>query len=257
MPDIIKLRDENDPKDSLEGLAYYGPASTLAAIEAKLRADAKGAVDHKKLTVFTHVATNLKFRIGPMGRQAHETWMALRFMEEAQHRDSGAARAGAPLVRDRSDIHLLTSAVWTEDGIRLTDELARFLMDNDAYGPSTYAMLETASLLNPPRQALVGEIQKMWGANAVNFIFWRVLEKAGMFKVVIDRLAGNPEEQAAAAKELRKVEYTLAFWEAGFNTKEIAQDMELDTYDRHKYDPEEREFDDLEEEDGEGAGVPA
>jgi hypothetical protein len=206
------------------------PASTLAEIEARLKQAASGQVDIASLAVFEHGATGLRFRVGPMSRPSHEKWLNLRFVEEEQHRQSGGAEKEAPFIRKRSDEFLLAQAVWTEDGQRLPDALAKLLMEGEGFGPSTYGLLEAATARNPPRGALLNEVIQMWGATTTNMIFWRVCREAGLFDVLLDRLAGNPEEQAKASRQLKKVEETLTFWEGAFECERIAIESGFEAY---------------------------
>lgn len=207
-------------------------ASTLDAIEARLKEIANGPTDISALQVVEHKATGLRFRVGPMKRANHEAWFNLRYFEEKQHADIGAREAGAPLQRDRSDLYLLQHAVWTEDGQKLTEPNARLLLDGEGFGPSTYALCEAAAHHNPPREAVVAALAQVWGASASNIVFWRVLKEAGLFKMLLDRFEGTPEEREVAEREIAKVTGTLEFWEAAFEADRAAAEMDVGVYDR-------------------------
>src|SRR6476646_9774996 len=137
-------------------------ASALAEIEELLAKYESGTTDVSKLPVVEHSSTGLRFRVGPMDRAGHEAWHNLRYLEERQYQQSGAEENGAPFIRKRSDEYLLTHAVWSEEGKLLPDRLAKALMSGS--GPAVFAVLEAAAAQNPPREAMVDEIQKLWAA---------------------------------------------------------------------------------------------
>lgn len=172
-----------------------------------------------------------------MKRPDHEAYHSLRFLEDEQHRESGAFEKGAPLLRTRSDEFLLCHAVWTEDGNLLTPALASLLMNGSRFGPSTFLLIDAAQEQNPPRGVLVSEISRIWGASTVNLIFWRVCREMGLFKILLDRMAGNEEERAYAEREIEKVEATLNFWEAGFECEAVATQAGMETYTRFGLKP--------------------
>lgn len=167
-----------------------------------------------------------------MKRADHEAWHALRFIENVQHQESGAEEKNAPQTRPQSDRFLLEHAVFDDGGTLLPNGVVTLLMDGAGFGPSTYALLDSAAAQNPPRAMLVNELAKIWGATTTNLIFMRVLKEAGLFKLLLDRLAGDETERAFAESELSKVEETLLFWEAAFEADQQAKDYDLETYEK-------------------------
>lgn len=208
-------------------------ASTLSEIEARLRALNEGPDDVSDLTVIEHKASKLLFHVGPMTRIEHETWTNLLFFEEQQWRENGGDKTNAPILRARSDAYLLRNAVWTEDGQKLTDELAELLLNLRRFGPSTTALIEAAHGFNPPRAQMVWALQQCFGANQAFLVIVRVLKEMGLFKLLLDRVVGDESEKEFAAREIQKVEEALIFFEAIFEAQDAAKEMEIETYDQY------------------------
>ncbi len=205
-------------------------ASTLDQIAARLKEINEGTQDTSKLPVVSHEASGLSFRVGPMARADYEAWQNLKTLENLQHETGGGAKNGAPQNRDKSDAFLLCHAAFSESGEKLTAELAKLLLDGPGFGPSTHILCEAAAKENPPRAQLIGEMEILMNATACNLVFWRVVKRCGLDKMLLDRLAGDEEERAFAEKEIGKVESTLVFWEAQLSAEKAAEIMESEIY---------------------------
>lgn len=208
-------------------------ASTLSEIEARLRELNDGPNDVSDLVVIEHKASKLLFHVGAMTRVEYDTWTNLRLFEEAQWRDGGGEKSGAPILYPRADAYLLCNAVWTQDGQKLTEELVQMLLDGKRFGPSTSAVIAAAHGANPPRAQMVWALQQCFGANQAFLVIVRVLEKMGLFKLLLDSVAGDGPEKEFALREIGKVEETLIFFEAIFQAQEAAKEMDIETYEKY------------------------
>lgn len=209
-------------------------ASTLEEMAARLAEIENGASDFSQLPVVLHEASRLSFRVGPMSREDYDAWQNLKALESLQHESSGAAKSKAPLNRDKSDTFLLSNAVFSESGDKLSEGIVKGLLSGKGFGPSTHLLCEAAAAKNPPRKELTSEFQLIYGATRSLIVLVRILEKAGALETLRDRLApGEDEAKTKAVADVKKWMATLPFWEAVLETEDAAKTIGVSVYEAH------------------------
>lgn len=200
--------------------------STHEAVAKKLRDRKQAAtIDITKLASVKHNTADETFYVGPMDYEGHRQWHEIRRFEEIQHENANRTNED-PVNRSKSDKLLLSKAVFTEDGLAIS-ELAELLLNLEGAGPDNFKLLSEAERANPPREQLAAEVTQLLNLRTIDTVLWRLLIEGGLIKVLIDYMSthASNEEREWAERELVKAEEIVYAFQGLFEAEDLASTM--------------------------------
>lgn len=201
------------------------PLTAHERIREKLQARKQAQIiEVDKLEAIDHESFGETFFAGAMSYDMHRKWMDLRRFEDISHTDQNKTDED-PKDRSRSDVILLSNAVYTEDGINLGEDMSKGLLSLLDGGPDNFRLLQAAEKHNPPREMLATEVAQMMNKSTIDVIMWRILMEAGLGKVLIDYMSthSTPEEKAWAEGEMAKIAEVVYAFQPLFEAEDTAR----------------------------------
>lgn len=203
-------------------------ASTHEIIAEKLRQRraASTGVDVKTLQPVEHEPLGEIFFPGPLSYDKYNKLFQIRRMEDLQHIQNNKSEED-PRDTSRSDLFLLSNAVYTVDGKPLGDEMAKELLSLPGSGVPNHILISEADKCNPPRHHLAYDVLIMLNAKKCELVLWRLIFEAGLIPCLINAMSSlsSPEEREQAEMQLRKAEEVMYALYPMFEADDAARNM--------------------------------
>lgn len=158
----------------------------------------------------------------------HDKLKNILRLEDLQHANQKKG-VDDPKDTSKSDMFLMTYAVYLEDGTPLGKEMAAEVMALPKAGPDNFRILQEAIRVNPPREYLVPQIAALMSKSAIEVILWKMLIQGGLIRVLVDYASthSTPEERAFAERELVKFEEVVEGFAPYFYAEELVQNLKI------------------------------